>query len=598
MKKKKKKKSKFKLKLKVGDKFEFLRSKFFWIFLGFFLLGIFLRSYNFEPWLHFELDQSRDAILIDESLEGGFLNLPLLGPRAGGSLLRLGPIFYYIQYGFSVLINDSVIGSALPSLFFSVLSMIMLYFFLRRFFTKTISVATGAIFAVSLFLITYARFAWNPNLLPFFVIAFFYALLRAVDIENEKKQGFWLLISAFLFGILSQLHFLAMVIVFIAASLFLIFRRPKIKMFFWAGSVMIVLFLNFPLIINDIKSGGDNFKQLTGTVEEKSEGKADYDFIEKTIKSFTENSLSYWMIITGFQKAELPRVATDFKNQKIEVDCQWSCHQNLSEGVMAVVFFVLGILILLIESVIEKEPRKKDFIILNLILFIVSFAIFTVLAYDISPRFYLIVITLPFVFWGLIIYEITRFIKIKNLSFAFAIIFVAFNLYFVTDYFKQLAETKSQKVEIGTDNILRQKTRITLEQQELIIDYIEGFYKQNKYPVFIQGQSEFHRAFGYLLDKRDIPRDGIGLGEGANICRRGNYFLIIRSQSDRASFAKYFSKFSVLEEKVFGTLTVFNLIPKSEVINCEMADVSKFRDDSESDSGPKRYTWKEILNTK
>jgi 4-amino-4-deoxy-L-arabinose transferase-like glycosyltransferase len=597
--KKKKKKKKFKLKLKVGDKFSFLGNKFFWIFLGFFLLGVFLRSYNFEPWLHFELDQARDAVLIDESLNGGFLNLPLLGPRAGGSYLRLGPIFYYIEYGFSFLVNNSVVGSALASVFFSIFSMIAMYFFLRRFFNKTISIATGAIFSTSLFLITYARFAWNPNLLPFFVIAFLYTLLRAVDIENEKKQGIWLLGSAFLFGILSQLHFLAMVVIFIVAVIFLIFRRPKIKMIFWAGSVLIVLFLNLPLVINDIKSGGANIKQLTGTVEEKSESKADYDFIEKTIKSLSENSLSYWTIVTGSQRAELPRIATDFKNKKLEVDCKWSCRQNLSKGIMASIFFGLGVLILIIELFIEKEPRKKDFIILNLMLFFVSFGIFTVLAYDISPRFYLIVINLPFVFWGLIVYEITRIIKIKNLSWAFAIIFVSFNLYFVTDYFKQLAVAKSEQVEIGTDNILRQKTRVTWEQQNMIADYMEKIYKKNNYAVLYHAQSEFHRAFSYLLDKKKIPRDGISMGDDYKICRRGNYFLIVRTQSDKNSFVEYFNRFSVLEEKSFGTLTIYHLMPKENIINCEVPDQTKFRTyKDEGGAVSKRYIWKEVLDIK
>jgi len=68
--KKKKKKSGFKINSKIGEKIGFLGSKFFWIFIGFFLLGIFLRSYQFEPWIHFELDQARDAVLIDESLDG------------------------------------------------------------------------------------------------------------------------------------------------------------------------------------------------------------------------------------------------------------------------------------------------------------------------------------------------------------------------------------------------------------------------------------------------------------------------------------------------------------------------------------------------
>ena len=61
-------------------------------------LGFFLRSYHFTDWLHFELDQARDARVVDAALEGGPGELPLLGPKAGGTFLRLGPAFYYLQY--------------------------------------------------------------------------------------------------------------------------------------------------------------------------------------------------------------------------------------------------------------------------------------------------------------------------------------------------------------------------------------------------------------------------------------------------------------------------------------------------------------------
>ena len=595
MKKKKKKKGKFKL----GIKIDFLKNKYFWIFVGFFVLGVFLRSYNFVPWIHLELDQARDATLIDESLNGGMMNLPLLGPRAAGSFLRLGPISYYIDYAFSVPLNNSVVGSALATLFFSILSMVAFYFLLRRFFSKNISLATGAIFATSLFLITYSRFAWNPNLLPFFIILFFLALLRAVDDEDEKNQGMWLLISAFAFGILSQLHFLAMIVVFISAVAFLVFKRPRIKMIFWAGSVLIVFFLNLPLIINDIKSGGDNIKQLTGTVEEKSDSKAKYDIVEKVIKNYTENSLSYWTIVSGSQSAELPRIATELKAKKLDIECKESCRNNLNKGILAAIFFGLGVLILLVESIIEKEPRKKDFLILNAILFLISFGIYTTLAYDLSPRFYLIIIPLPFIFWGLIMYELSRLIKISNLVWAVAIIFVAFNLYFTIEFFNQLAKAKSEMIEMKNDKILRQKTRITLEQQELIVDYIEKIYKKNNYAVLYHGQSEFHRAFAYLLDKRNIPRDGISMGDSHTTCRKGNYFLIIRTQSDKDNFANYFDRFTVLEEKKFGTLTVYHLTPKANIINCEVPDQSKFRTyKDEGGAVAERYTWKEIFNLK
>ncbi|MFA6184293.1 MAG: glycosyltransferase family 39 protein [Parcubacteria group bacterium] len=592
---KKKKKSKF----KIAQKIDFLKNKYFWIFVGILVLGSFLRSYNFIPWMHFELDQSRDAALVDESLHGNPTNLPLLGPRAGGSLLRLGPAFYYIEYLFSMLVNNSVEGSALASVFFSILSLLAIYFFQRRYFSKNLSLATTLIFATSIFLITYARFSWNPNLLPFFVLMFFLALLRAVD-EDEKKRGYWLMFCAFLFGFISQFHFLAMVIIFITAVMMLLYKRPQIKSGFWVACVVIVLFLNLPLVINDIKSGGDNIKQLTSTVNKKSEGGGEkYDILEKTIKDYVENTLSYWTIITGSQSAELPRVTTQLRTLEIDFICNETCRRNLPEGIMAMIFFTLGIIILVMESIIEKEPRKKDFLIFNLILLVVSFGVFYFLAYDLSPRFFLIVIPLPFVFGGLIFYELARFIKIRNLVWAFAVIFAGFNLYFTVNYFNQLAKAKTEAIDIGNDKIFRQKTRITLEQQNLIIDYIEKIYRQNKYPVLYYGQSEFHRAFGYLLDGRAIPRDGIGMSDTAKICKKANYFLIIRTQSNKNTFAKYFEKFVLVEENKFGTLTVYRLSPKNTIINCEIPDQSKFREDvSDEDSVSKRYTWKEVFNIK
>jgi hypothetical protein len=126
-----------------------------------------------------------------------------------------------------------------------------------------------------------------------------------------------------------------------------------------------------------------------------------------------------------------------------------------------------------------------------------------------------------------------------------------------------------------------------------IADYMENFYLENKYPVFYKGQSEFHRAFAYILDGRKVPRDGISKSK---ICRQGNYFLIIRTQSDINNYLSYFRKFDLLEEKLFGTLRVFHLTPKQEAITCEKPDQSKFRNyKGEGGSVAKRYIWNEIF---
>ena len=59
--------------------------------------GVFLRTYHFSDWLHFELDQAFDYDLVSPAVGHSPLDLPLLGPNVGGGLLRLGPAFYYME---------------------------------------------------------------------------------------------------------------------------------------------------------------------------------------------------------------------------------------------------------------------------------------------------------------------------------------------------------------------------------------------------------------------------------------------------------------------------------------------------------------------
>ncbi len=591
---------------KINKQFKFLRDKYFWIFIGIFLVGAFLRAYNFTPWLHFELDQARDATLIREALNGGMGELPLLGPRAAGTLLRLGPAFYYIEYISASIFHDAVSGSAMAILFFAILTIPVIYLFFRQYFGKKISLAILAIFASSLFMITYSRFSWNPNLLPFFVGLFLLAILKSVDKGDPKKKkskkelralkrkrGIWLLVAASAYGLLAQFHFLAMIILAITGGIFLAIKRPKIKKQFWIGAVAIVLALHFPMFINEMKTGGANAKQFLLAVTKKSE-KKNYSLVEKAYKDFSSNSTKYWMMTTGSQQAQLPYLK--MKNGIPDLQCNKSCRENLLKGVLAAMVFCLGVFLLILELFLEKVRRKKDWLMLNLILLAVSFAVFLPLAFDISPRFYLIVSPLPFVFWGLIFRRFGMFVKNKNFAWFMAMILVGFNLYFTMIYFGQLRDAKDKAIKIGADKIMRQKTRITLEQEKAIVDYMEKFHKQNGYPVFFHGQSEFHRAFSYLLDDREILRDGLGKKDTSAFCRQGNYFIIVRTQSDLKKLANYLKRFIIIEKKPFGTLTVLRLKLKPEYINCDAPNPKLFRTyKGESGAKVKRYKWKEIL---
>jgi len=114
----------------------------------------------------------------------------------------------------------------------------------------------------------YSRFSWNPNALPLFIIGTFYCFLRAVDRE-EKRNGLWLMAGSFLLAIATQLHFVAFVVVPAITFIFLVIKRPKIKLKFWIFSFLLIVFVYIPPIINDVMTGGDNIKQFLGVASKK-----------------------------------------------------------------------------------------------------------------------------------------------------------------------------------------------------------------------------------------------------------------------------------------------------------------------------------------
>ena len=138
----------------------------FFVLLAITALGFFLRAYHFSDWLHFELDQARDARIVDDGLRGDFFDLPLLGPKAGGTALRLPPGFYYLEYMSAVVFGGTPYGIAAIVMILSTLSIPVFFFLVRRFFSVKLGLLLTLLFAGSEYFVMYGRFAWNPNLIP------------------------------------------------------------------------------------------------------------------------------------------------------------------------------------------------------------------------------------------------------------------------------------------------------------------------------------------------------------------------------------------------------------------------------------------------
>lgn len=590
------------MKIKLQTKLigNFLRkNKFLIILLAIIFLGAFLRAYHFSDWLHFELDQSRDAKIIDLAMKEGPAALPLLGPKAAGSFLRLGPAFYYFKYLSALIFGNTPSGMATIIMIFGILAMPAFYFLSRRYFGRWLSLSLLVLFSTSLFLIMYSRFSWNPNTMPLFIILMMYFLLRAVD-ENEeqKKRGWSLMIAAFCLAVSTQLHFLAFVSVPVIVVLFLLVKRPRIRWMYWLGAIAIILFMNLPVFLNEAKTGGANFKEFKEVAMGKSNKNSDRTLIEKIFKNYTENSLNHFLILSS-QNTELPGLV---QKNNFDIKCDQSCRDNWFLGMISLVLFSIGIILLFKNLILEKEKRKKDFLIMIFIWFLVSFVLFIPLAFDISPRFWLLVSALPFVFLGLtfdfIIKILPKKIAIGSIL-ILVLVFCASNLYKTYLRFSELRNASSEAVKVSADRILKEKNRVTLEQQYMIIDYINSFYKQNGYPVYLNSEPFYRRSFLFHLDRKNVPRDDLRNAVNDNkIYRNGNYFLIYPTSANLdKEMNEYAGTYNVIGKKEFGTLTVFQLYPKTETINAEQQIIEPESGKSKSAPGvPKRYTWEEIFN--
>lgn len=558
------------------------------------VVGIFLRVYHFGDWLHFELDQSRDAKVVGLALEQGIGNLPLLGPKAAGSFLRLGPIFYYIEYLSGLIFGNNPESIAILSLIFSLLSLPLFYLLSRKKFDQKISLALLTLFSTSLFLVMYSRFSWNPNNLPFFIMGFFYSILRLVD-QEEGKKGLWLIAASVFFSFASQLHFVALMSLPVIAGTFLLWKRPIIKLKFWIAAVLVLVFFYIPPIVNDFKTGGDNIKEFEAVFLKKStKDKDKHTLIEKIIKSSEESVLGYGLLASSYQKAELPIVRND--GLKLDVICDKDCKDRFPAGLLMGIFFTLGVLSVALRLFSKKDQTTgRDFTILMTIWFVTVLGLFVPISFSLAPRFFLLIAPLPFFMVGYML-EFMQKGKMKIVAYVFVAILLMLNLRAVSERFKQLANAGIENFDSGSDKILKEKMRVTLQQQLKITDYMESVQKQNKFPIYLNSEAFYRRALLYHLSKRGALSDDFR-NTGNIIYAQGNYFLIYPANDSAEEIAeKYLASYTISDVKDFGTLRVVRLIPRTEAINAQLQVFGPEKKPTSAKGVPVRCRWNEILD--
>ncbi len=315
------------------------------------LIAVFLRFVNLEPFVTFLGDQGRDAIIVKRIIT--LEHFPAIGPTMSIGGVFLGPFFYYLMAPFLFIFNFHPVGMAVGVAFLSIIGIIGGYFTVKKLIGIIPAVIFLTLISFSSVNVEFARFSWNPNLLPvstFFTLYFFYK-----TITNRRYFDAFLFGSFFSFSI--QFHYLAIFTltpVFLLSLIHLLEKKNRI-IFIKNISVAVAAFCLFfsPFILFEIKNNFLNTRNATKFFSEKEAGQTE-PYFSATI-STTQSFLSHII------KYEL--------NRETE--------------------FVIFILLIILVVILKRDLLKKNvFIQLHFIHFVLYILLFSLLSHFRYPHYF------------------------------------------------------------------------------------------------------------------------------------------------------------------------------------------------------------------
>ncbi|MGK2848840.1 MAG: hypothetical protein ACSLEX_02110 [Minisyncoccota bacterium] len=508
------------------------------LLLSILCIGAFMRLNNFEYLTRFNADQVRDAKVIDQMFTGNF---PLLGPKAGGTTFHLGPAFYYLEYGSALLFGHTPAGMALIVPLASIASIGLFFIFFRLFFSPFLTLGLSLLYALSFYNIRYSRFAWNPNLIPFFLFAFLILLQRTL-VPDARHRLFHFGLLGVIMGIGMQLHttlFLLMPILFVMSQGCLFFQHKNIA---WRPIILtigITILSHTPFFIFDIQNHGTNIASFFAGTEKKT---------EKNV-SITQNILSdvhFFLIGNTYALTGIEPQKNWFKPYKLIASKDKG---EILLFVFGITFFTLGTWLTIQRLQRKTLQHKQHFLWLTTATTGLLFVLFLPIAEELSVRFFIVVFFLPFLFLGLMAeYLFTHLRQHTRIAVTlitlFFLIVIAGNLraymqsYDLDDYTAK--DSTYGGISLG-------------EAKRITESIIKTRYNEPDKKLFI-APFEFKRSIEYLISKQEVIVADFSPKE--EVSENSIVFVITENTVKEKRLAEYKFCYTVLQEERFGRFTL------------------------------------------
>lgn len=222
--------------------------------------AIFLRFYNLK-YIEFNFDQAANPLLAEQIIKHG----PLPQNCLLSSIGVCNPFFFLYLLVPPLLISPDPLFLTGFIALINVFAVLLLFFFVRKFFNETAALISSALLAVNPWAIIFSRTIWQQNVLIFFTILFFWFLFNFA-FANKKTHLIW----AFLFlGIVSQLHQIGLLLGLILLVCLIVFRRNVVFKNIIMG-IFLCFLLYLPFLIFEAKNNWYSINSITGYLQQEA----------------------------------------------------------------------------------------------------------------------------------------------------------------------------------------------------------------------------------------------------------------------------------------------------------------------------------------